>query len=231
MRSEPDVESRSRLAIRGSLLIFGPPGAGKGTQAGLLSERLGIAHISTGDILREAVAKGTDVGLVAKSYMERGELVPDEAVIEIAKQRLAEVGRSGFILDGFPRTVPQAEALDGALAGLGLPLDGVLSLEAPEEELVRRLSGRRVCVGCSRPYHLDKLPSEQAACQACGGRLVQRPDDRPEAVRNRLRVYREQTAPLVDYYRKRGLLIPIDATGTVEQVYERVEDALVRTRQ
>ncbi|MBI2842778.1 MAG: adenylate kinase [Armatimonadetes bacterium] len=208
------------------IVLFGPPGAGKGTQAGLMSEKSGAAHISTGDILREAVAKGTEVGKQARGYMERGELVPDRVVIEIAKQKLAEVGGSGYILDGFPRTVPQAEALDGALAELDLPLDAVVSLRVPEEELVRRLSGRRVCVGCGAPSHIDAMPNNEDACRACGGEMTQRSDDRPEAVRNRLRVYEEQTAPLIDYYRKHGLLTEIDAVGPVEQVFQRIVDNL-----
>jgi adenylate kinase len=208
------------------IVLFGPPGAGKGTQAGLLSKKFGAAHISTGDILREAVAKSTEVGMKAKSYMDRGELVPDEVVSEIAKEKLAEVGHSGFILDGFPRTVPQAEALDVVLGELGLPLDAVVSLRVAEDELARRLSGRRICVGCSRPTHVDAMAQPEATCEACGGKLVQRPDDRPEAVRNRLRVYEEQTASLIDYYRNRGLLTEVDAAGTVEQVFQRVVDAL-----
>ena len=208
------------------IVLFGPPGAGKGTQAGLLSEKFGTAHISTGDILREAVAKGTEIGKKAKSFMDRGELVPDDVVIEIAKQKLAEVGIVGFILDGFPRTVPQAEALDRALDELGLPLDAVVSLCVPEEELVRRLSGRRVCAGCSRPFHIDSIKGNAAECEACGGELVQRADDKPDSVRNRLHVYEAQTSPLIGYYRERELLAEIDATGSVEQVFGRVIGAL-----
>lgn len=208
------------------IVLFGPPGAGKGTQAGLLSGKFGAVHVSTGDILREAVAKGTEVGKKAQGYMERGELVPDHLVIEIAKQKLAEIGRSGFLLDGFPRTVPQAEALDAALEEVGLPLDAVVNLRVPEEELVKRLSGRRVCRGCGRPFHADTMPDGIKECNACGGEIVQRADDRPEAVRNRLRVYREQTSPLIEYYRERGLLREIEATGAIDEVFERVVVAL-----
>lgn len=208
------------------IVLFGPPGAGKGTQAGLLSEKFGAAHISTGDILREAVAKGTEVGKKAKSYMDRGELVPDQVVIDIAKEKLAEIGNKGFILDGFPRTVPQAAAFDGALAELGMPLDGVVSLCVPEEELVKRLSGRRICAGCSRPFHVDSMPDDTGTCSACGEELVQRDDDKPEAVRNRLHVYESQTAPLIGYYRDKGLLIEVDAIGSVEQVFGRVIGSL-----
>lgn len=202
-------------------MLFGPPGAGKGTQAGFLSEKFKAAHISTGDILREAVAKGTEIGMEAKSYMERGELVPDRVVIEIAKQKLADLGDSGFLFDGFPRTVPQAEALDAALSELGLPIEKVVSLKVPEEELVKRLSARRICSGCSKPSM-----GSADNCEACGGELVQRPDDQPEAIRNRLRVYEEQTAPLIDYYRNQGVLAEIEATGKVEQVFSRIVDAL-----
>jgi adenylate kinase len=208
------------------LVLFGPPGAGKGTQAGLLSEKYGAAHISTGDILREAVARGTEIGKRAQGYMERGELVPDSVVIEIAKAKLGEIRDQGFLLDGFPRTVAQAEALDGALAELELPLDAVVSLVVPEDELVRRLSGRRVCSGCGAPYHVETLPAGQTACPACGGQIVQRADDNPESVRNRLRVYSVQTEPLIGYYRERGLLVEIDALGQIDQVFERVVDAL-----
>lgn len=209
------------------IVLFGPPGAGKGTQAGLLSEKYEAAHISTGDILREAVSKGTEVGIRAKGYMDRGELVPDEVVIEIARQKLAEVGKSGFMFDGFPRTVPQAEALDRVLSELGLPIDAVISLMVQEDELVRRLSGRMVCSGCSKPSMVDAMGQGiETLCKACGGELIQRADDKPEAVRNRLKVYEKSTAPLIEYYRKRGVLVEIDATGSVEQVFQRVVDAL-----
>jgi adenylate kinase len=206
--------------------LFGPPGAGKGTQAGLLIEKFGTAHISTGDILREAVAKGTEVGLKAQSYMTRGELVPDAVVIEIAKQKLADVGQSGFLLDGFPRTVPQAEALDAALAELGMPLDAVVSLLVPEEELVKRLSGRRVCSGCGTPFHVDTMPRGMEVCESCGGQIVQRADDNPESVRNRLSVYGAQTTPLIDYYRNRSILAEVNATGPIGEVFQRVVEAL-----
>ncbi|MEN6371202.1 MAG: adenylate kinase [Armatimonadota bacterium] len=209
------------------IVLFGPPGAGKGTQAVRLSEKFNAAHISTGDILRESVSKGTEIGLKAKGYMDRGELVPDEVVIEIAKQKLAEVGKSGFILDGFPRTVPQAEALDVVLSELALPIEAVVSLQVSDDELVKRLSGRRVCAECSRPAQVEMTEQgKEAACKACGGEMVQRADDKPEAVLNRLKVYEKSTAPLIDYYRSRSLLKDIDASGPVEQVFMRVVDAL-----
>lgn len=208
------------------IVLFGPPGAGKGTQAGLLSEKYGTPHISTGDILREAVARGTEIGLKAQSYMNRGELVPDEVVIEIAKQKLAEIGAKGFMFDGFPRTVPQAEALDAALMDLGMPLDAVASLVVPEDELVKRLSGRRVCSGCGAPYMVDKMPEGMEKCEACGGQIVQRADDNPESVRNRLKVYENQTSPLIEYYREKGILREVDATGPIDEVFDRLVNAL-----
>lgn len=207
------------------IVLFGPPGAGKGTQAGLLSEKYGAAHVSTGDILREAVAKGTEVGLEAQGYMSRGELVPDAVVIEIAKQKLQTLGDAGFMFDGFPRTVPQAEALGAMLSELGKPLDAVVSLAVPEEELVTRLSGRRVCSGCGKPFHVATM-GDIKICDACGGEIVQRADDNAEAVRNRLQVYAKQTSPLIEYYRAKGLLREIDATGAIEDVFARVTNAL-----
>lgn len=212
------------------IVLFGPPGAGKGTQAGLLSKKFGAVHVSTGDILREAVARGTEVGKLAQSYMERGELVPDQVVIEIAKQKLAEIGDAGFLLDGFPRTVPQAEALDAALSELGMPLDAVVSLRVPEDELVKRLSGRRVCSGCGKPFHVDTMPEGMQQCEACGGEIVQRVDDQADAVRNRLRVYENQTALLIGYYRDRGILAEVDATGPIEQVFDRVVEILTNDK-
>lgn len=209
------------------VVLFGPPGSGKGTQASLLKEKYGLAHIATGDILREAVANKTEVGLKAKSYMDRGELVPDDVVIAIVKDKLQSIGEVGFILDGFPRTIAQAEALDRALVELGKPLDAVVNLQVDEEELVRRLSGRRVCPSCGEPYHLEsKPPKVDEVCDKCGAALLQREDDKPEAIRNRLRVYREQTEPVLGYYASRGILKNIDAVGEIEQIASRIVDAV-----
>lgn len=209
------------------IVLFGPPGAGKGTQASLLSEKYGAAHISTGDILREAVANQTEVGLKAKSYMDKGELVPDEVVIAIAKQKLGSIGEEGFILDGFPRTIAQAKALDGALSDLGKPLDAVVNLQVADEELVRRLSGRRVCPGCGEPYHVDSKPSKVAGkCDKCGGELVHRADDQAEAIRNRLRVYNDQTSPVLGYYEGAGALRNIAAAGGIQDILGRIKAAL-----
>ena len=208
-------------------MLFGPPGAGKGTQASLLSEKYGAAHISTGDILREAVANKTEVGLKAKGYMEKGELVPDEVVIAIAKDKLSSIGDQGFILDGFPRTIAQAKALDQALAEIGKPLDAVVNLQVDEEELVRRLSGRRVCPSCGEPYHVDSKPPKTAGkCDKCGAELVHRADDQPEAIRNRLKVYDNQTSPVLGYYADSGVLRNIAAVGSIDEIMTRIAESL-----
>ena len=209
------------------IVLFGPPGAGKGTQASLLSEKFGAAHISTGDILREAVANKTEVGLKAKGYMDKGELVPDEVVIAIAKEKLISIGDQGFIFDGFPRTIAQAKALDGALGELGKPLDAVVNLQVDDEELVRRLSGRRVCPSCGEPYHINsKAPTVDGKCDKCGGDLVHRADDQPDAIRNRLKVYNEQTSPVLGYYESAGVLRNITAVGGIQDILGRITAAL-----
>ncbi|MCE5322439.1 adenylate kinase [bacterium] len=209
------------------IVLFGPPGSGKGTQASILKEKYGAAHISTGDTLREAVANKTEVGLKAKEYMEKGELVPDEVVIAIAKDKLASVGGEGFLLDGFPRTIAQAEALDAALAEIAKPLDAVVNLEVDDEELVKRLSGRRVCPGCGEPYHVDtKAPKVEGKCDKCGGDLVHRADDQPDAIRNRLKVYNNQTAPVLGYYGEKGILKNIDAVGAIADIQAKIAKAL-----
>lgn len=211
-----------------NLILLGPPGAGKGTQAKLLSARHGIPHISTGDIFRAAIREGTPLGTRAKEFLDRGALVPDEIVIGIVADRLkAEDCRGGFLLDGFPRTLPQAEALDRYLAGAGRPLTAAIDLEAGEEVLIRRLSGRRVCRVCGAPYHVDtNPPREPGRCDRCGGELYQRDDDRPETVAERLRVYEAQTRPLIDYYERRGLLRRVEADGGIEAVDAAIERAL-----
>ena len=209
------------------IVLFGPPGAGKGTQASLLVEKYGSAHISTGDTLREAVANKTEVGMKAKSYMDKGELVPDDVVIAIAKEKLASVGDKGFILDGFPRTIAQAEALDVALEDIKKPLEAVVNLQVDEDELIRRLSGRRVCPGCGEPYHIDsKKPRAEGVCDSCGTTLMHRDDDRPEAIKNRLNVYNNQTSPVLGYYESKGILKNIKAVGGIQDILTRVSEAL-----
>ena len=210
------------------LIFLGAPGAGKGTQARQLAAEWGIVQIATGDILREAVASGSRLGLEAKRYMDEGALVPDEVVIGLVAERLDHAeARKGFILDGFPRTVAQAEALGRLLAALGLALDRVLFFEVSEAELVRRLSGRRVCTRCGATFHLVfSLPRVAGACDRCGGELFQREDDREETVRRRLKVYETQTAPLLDYYRSRGLLTTVNGEGPVETIGAAVRSAI-----
>lgn len=190
------------------LILLGPPGAGKGTQAHILSNHFAIPHISTGDLLREAIKLNKPVGNRAKSFMEKGELVPDEIVVEIVTDRIREKDAAyGFILDGFPRTVAQAEALDKSLIGLKIKIDLAIYLETSEKIVIARLSGRRVCRNCAFNYHLKNMPPKKTnICDKCGGELYQRPDDGEQTVKNRLNVYERQTASLIDYYRRKGML-------------------------
>lgn len=205
------------------LIIFGPPGAGKGTQARLLEERRGITQISTGDILREAMNEETPLGQKAKSYIEAGELVPDEVVRKLAEQAIAEEGYDDFLLDGYPRTRQQAEWLTEFLEAHETPLDAVISLEVPDEILVRRLSRRRVHAETGETYHLDHDPPPD---DVDSDLIVQRSDDEPETVRNRLDVYREETAPLATYYKKRDVLVSVNGVGDIEEIYQRIEQVL-----
>lgn len=207
------------------LVLLGPPGAGKGTQATAISGRYEIPHISTGDILREAVKQGTELGTYANSYMSKGELVPDEIVIGIVVERLQKPDAvKGFLLDGFPRTVAQAEALDKALSDKGMNLDAVVSLEVDGEEVVRRLSSRRVCSECGA---IGSTPADGSdKCAICGGKLFTRTDDQPEAIRTRLQVYKAQTEPLIEYYSNKSILHPVQAVGTVDDVSNRIGESL-----
>ncbi|MGH7408061.1 MAG: adenylate kinase [Candidatus Methylomirabilales bacterium] len=206
------------------VILLGPPGAGKGTQAQRLTQKLGIPQVSTGDILRAAVAAGTGLGREAKATMDQGALVPDSVVIGIIRERLAAPDCArGYILDGFPRTAAQAEALGEMLQALGTPLTAVLSLTVDPEELVRRLGGRRTCGSCGAAYHLETAPPRRVGlCDRCGGGLLQRDDDREETIRKRLAVYREQTAPLVAYYRGLGLLREVDGRGDINAIFTRI---------
>ncbi len=205
------------------LIIFGPPGAGKGTQAGLLEERHGIIQISTGDILREAMAQETELGQKAKSYIDAGELVPDALVRDLAEQAIADEGHDDFMLDGYPRTDQQAEWLTEFLASNETHLDAVLSMKVPDDVLVRRLSRRRVHAETGETYHLDHDPPPEDVDPDL---IVQRSDDEPETIQNRLDVYREETAPLATYYEERDLLVPVDGTGGIDEVFGRIEEAL-----
>ena len=209
-----------------NLILLGAPGAGKGTQAEKICEKFNIPAVSTGNIIREALKNGTDMGLKAKSYIDAGKLVPDDVVIGIIKERLAEDDcQNGFILDGFPRTIPQAEALDN----MGIVIDKVVDIEVPDEKIAARLSGRRVCLKCGATYHLEyKKPSKDGICDACGDELVQRKDDSPETVLDRLNVYHEQTEPLKDYYAKTGKLVIVEGqeevADTTALVFSVLED-------
>jgi adenylate kinase len=211
------------------LVLVGPPGAGKGTQAQFIAAARSIPKISTGDIFRANVTQGTELGLLAKKYMDAGDLVPDEVTIRMVRERLAQDDAvKGFLLDGFPRNVPQAEILEEVLdQDMNAKLDLVLELVVDDDEVVRRLSGRRTCRRCGHVWHVDFDPPEaEGVCDHCAGELFQRDDDRPETVRHRLEVYAAQTAPLVAFYAARGVLIGIDATGPVDDVTERALDAL-----
>ncbi|MFE0201773.1 adenylate kinase [Streptomyces sp. NPDC058985] len=213
------------------IVLVGPPGAGKGTQATRLAETLHIPHISTGDLFRANISQQTELGKLAKSYMDAGNLVPDEVTIAMAKDRMEQPdAEGGFLLDGFPRNVSQAEALDELLETEDMKLDAVLDLEAPEAEVVKRIAGRRVCRNnSSHVFHVTYTPpKKEGVCDVCGGELYQRDDDSEETVRKRLEVYHTQTEPIIDYYKAQGLVVTIAATGPVDEVTGRALEALKR---
>jgi adenylate kinase len=216
------------VAAGARVVLLGPPGAGKGTQAKLLQERFAACQISTGDILRKAVADRTPLGKEAAQYIDRGALVPDDVIVRLVAERLKEKDcEPGFILDGFPRTIPQAESLDAILKQMKLSLNGVLSMQVPRAVIIERLAGRRSCKNCGALAHMVFSPPRQkGVCDHCGGELYQRHDDKEETVANRLNVYEKQTAPLVDYYRQRNLLREIDGVGPVDEIGARVIRAL-----
>ena len=214
-----------------NLILLGPPGAGKGTQAVNIVEKYKVPHISTGDIFRENIKNGTELGMKAQEYMNRGELVPDELVCDIATDRLSRDDcKDGFLLDGFPRTVFQAEKLDEYLNAKGKTLDVVINLEADDEELIRRLTGRRICRNCQASFHVINIPpKKEGVCDYCGGELYQRDDDTVETAKNRISVYDEQTKPLVDYYCNKGVIANIDSTTGVKNVFADIVAALGET--
>ncbi|HET9884183.1 MAG TPA: adenylate kinase [Candidatus Binatia bacterium] len=212
------------------VVLLGPPGAGKGTQGKLLRDRFEACQISTGDILRKAVADKTPLGKEAESYLSRGELVPDDVIVRLVGERLKQKDcANGFVLDGFPRTLPQAESLEGILKTMALPLDAVLSIQVPHDVIVERLAGRRNCQNCGALYHVNfDPPSNGQTCDRCDGGLQQRDDDREETIITRLRVYESQTAPLANYYRDRGKLREINGVGKVEDIQKRIIEAVGR---
>ncbi|MFE1312389.1 adenylate kinase [Streptomyces sp. NPDC058755] len=215
------------------IVLVGPPGAGKGTQAVRLAEKLAIPHISTGDLFRANISRQTELGKLAKSYMDAGNLVPDEVTIAMAKDRMEQAdAENGFLLDGFPRNVSQAEALDRLLDEEGIKLDAVLDLEVPEEEVVKRIAGRRICRNdSSHVFHVTySRPKQEGVCDVCGGELYQRDDDSEETVRTRLEVYHTQTEPIIDYYKSQGLVVTISSLGPVDEITQRALEALKREK-
>lgn len=203
------------------IIMLGAPGAGKGTQAKMIAQKYSIPHISTGDIFRANIKNGTELGMEAKKYMDQGLLVPDELTVRILLDRVAQEDcRNGYVLDGFPRTIPQAEVLDNALTELGDKIDYAINVDVPDENIIRRMSGRRACLTCGATYHLEHVPpKKEGTCDACGSELVLRDDDKAETVKNRLDVYHKQTQPLIDFYTGKGVLRSVDGTLPMEEVF------------
>ena len=206
------------------IIMLGAPGAGKGTQAKQIADKYGVPHISTGDIFRANIKNGTELGKKAKEYMDQGLLVPDELTCDLVMDRIQQDDcKNGFILDGFPRTIPQAEALDAALAANGEKIDYAVNVEVPDENIVNRMSGRRACVGCGATYHIVYNPTKvEGKCDTCGADLILRDDDKPETVLNRLKVYHEQTQPLIDFYTKKGVIAEVDGTKDMKDVFDAI---------
>ena len=210
------------------IIMLGAPGAGKGTQAKMIAKEYGIPHISTGDIFRANIKEGTDLGKEAKTYMDAGQLVPDELTVKILLDRVAKDDcKDGYVLDGFPRTIPQAEVLDEALTKLGDKIDFAIDVDVPDENIVRRMGGRRACVTCGATYHIEHVPPKsEGICDTCGSELILRDDDKPETVSNRLKVYHDQTQPLIDFYTKKGVLKSVDGTIDMMDVFASIKAIL-----
>ncbi len=211
------------------IIMLGAPGAGKGTQAKMIAEKFGIPHISTGDIFRSNIKEGTELGVEAKKYMDQGLLVPDELTVKILLDRVAkEDCEGGYVLDGFPRTIPQAEVLDEALNKINDKIDYAVNVDVSDDNIVKRMSGRRACLKCGATFHMEHIPPKQEGiCDSCGGELVLRDDDKQETVQNRLKVYHDQTQPLIDYYMKKGILKSVDGTREMRNVFQLISDILV----
>ena len=209
-------------------VLLGAPGAGKGTQAKKIAEAYSIPHISTGDIFRANLKEGTELGLKAKVYMDKGELVPDELTCDLVVDRISkDDAKNGYVLDGFPRTIPQADALTNALAARGEAIDFAIDVDVPDENIINRMSARRACVGCGATYHLEFAPPKaEGICDVCGKELILRDDDKPETVANRLRVYHEQTQPLIEYYTAKNVLYTVDGTQDIDKVFEDIRNIL-----
>lgn len=210
------------------IIMLGAPGAGKGTQAKLISDKYQIPHISTGDIFRANIKNGTELGKKAKTYMDQGLLVPDELVVDLVVDRVKQDDcKKGYILDGFPRTIPQAESLDKALMELGDKIDYAIDVEAPDESIIKRMSGRRACPECGATYHIVTIPpKKEGICDRCGKELILRDDDKPETVKKRLEIYHEQTEPLIDYYKNQGIILEVDGMKDSIQVFNAIADIL-----
>ncbi|HIZ08148.1 MAG TPA: adenylate kinase [Candidatus Eubacterium avistercoris] len=210
------------------IIMLGAPGAGKGTQAKQIADKYGIPHISTGDIFRANIKDGTELGKKAKTYMDQGLLVPDELVCELVVDRIQQEDcKNGFVLDGFPRTIPQAEALTDALQKIGSSMDFALNIDVPDENIIDRMSGRRACLNCGATYHIVNIPTKvEGVCDRCGSSVVLRDDDKPETVKKRLEVYHTQTQPLIDYYEKQGILKTVDGTQSMDTVFQTIIEIL-----
>ena len=210
------------------IIMLGAPGAGKGTQAKMIAEKYGVPHISTGDIFRANIKNGTELGMEAKKYMDQGLLVPDELTVKILLDRVAKDDcKNGYVLDGFPRTIPQAEVLDKALTELGDKIDYAIDVDVPDENIIKRMGGRRACLSCGATYHIEHVPpKKEGICDKCGSELVLRDDDKPETVKNRLNVYHEQTQPLIDYYTNAGILKTVDGTVDIDVVFQNIVEIL-----